>query len=57
MDGLVVAGFLVVAVAIVLRARFGGGSSAGSRAVDRDESIIGLDPYMPGNSVWKRHDD
>lgn len=55
MDGLIVLGFIVICFILVLQPKMGGGSQKGRRG--ESDSSVGIDPYMPGTSVWKRHDD
>jgi hypothetical protein len=55
MDGLVALGFIVVGVIVVAQAWMGGGHRKGGSG--ESDSSVGIDPYMPGTSVWKRHDD
>lgn len=55
MDGLVVLGFIVVCVILVVQTKMGGGSRTGGHG--ESDSSVGIDPYMPGTGVWKRHDD
>lgn len=55
MDGLVALGFILVLVILVVQSWSGGGSRKGGG--EEADSSVGIDPYMPGTGVWKRHDD
>lgn len=55
MDGLVALGFILVGVILVAQSWSGAGSQKGRKT--ENDSSVGIDPYMPGTGVWKRHDD